>query len=286
MESAGNRVLLGAGCILIASLSFAVMGGLVKQISGSLPNEMVVFFRNVCALVIIVPIVLLRGGFGIVRTRRLPLHLLRTAAGLGAMYCYFHALSRMKLAEAVLLSYTTPLFIPLIARVWLGEQVPRAVRAAVLVGFAGIILILRPGFGIFRPVALVGLAAGVLASLAMVTIRRMSDTEPALRIVFYYTLLCTIISSVPLLWAWQSPDPAVWGLLLLTGLVAVCGQMFMTNGYGLAPAATVGPYVYSTPVFAALLGYVFWGEALDLCTLCGAGLVCVAGILASIRTVR
>ena len=114
------------------------MGALVRKASATLPNEMIVFFRNVFALVFVVPIVIMRSGLPEVRTQKPFLHLLRAAAGLTAMYCYFFALAHMKLAEAVLLAYTTPLFIPLIALAWLHESVPRTVRSAVIIGFVGV----------------------------------------------------------------------------------------------------------------------------------------------------
>jgi drug/metabolite transporter (DMT)-like permease len=260
------------------------MGAIVKAVSKSLSSEMIVFFRNVFALIFIIPWAYYRRPAGGMKTKRFHLHLLRSVFGLSAMYCYFYALAHMKLAEAVLLSYTTPLFIPVIAYVWIGEEVSRFVRIAVMLGFFGIVLILKPGIGLFQAVALVGLCGGVLASFAVVTIRRMSTTEPPTRIVFYYTMLCTAISAVPLAWVWQSPQGVTWLLLIFAGIVAVIGQMFMTKGYQVAPVAQVGPFIYATVVFASILGLVFWRESLDTLTIIGAVLVCFAGIIATIRT--
>ena len=273
----------GALNILAASLMFAVMGALVRLASTAVPGELVVFFRNFFALVFLMPILLgRRGGFSM---RPSPFmarfHLFRALAGLTAMYCYFYALAHMKLAEAVLLSYTSPLFIPVIARIWLREPLGRQVIGAVLVGFAGVMLILKPGLEVFQPVALVALLSAVLASLAMVSIRRMSFSEPPYRIVLYYTLLSTLISGAPLSWSWQTPSLPAFGVLFLTGMVAVTGQLFMTKGYSLAPAALVVPFIYGAVIFAALIGWVFWGESLDLLTGAGAVLVCSAGIIAA-----
>ncbi len=278
-----NQPIAGALYILGSAFLFAVMGALVRTASASLPNEMIVFFRNFFALVFVVPIVIMRGGLTGIRTGKPLLHLLRTGAGLTAMYCYFFALAHMKLAEAVLLSYTTPLFIPLIALAWLRESVPRTVRFAVIIGFAGVMFILKPGLGIFQPVSIIALLAGMAASLAMVTIRRMSDSEPPGRIVFYYTLLSTAISAVPLVWAWETPQGATLIILVFVGLVAMAGQYLMTKGYSLAPAARVGPFIYGTVVFAAIFGWIFWAESLDLLTWAGAFLVCVSGVVATSR---
>jgi drug/metabolite transporter (DMT)-like permease len=131
---------------------------------------------------------------------------------------------------------------------------------------------------------MVGLAAGVFVAVAMVSIRRMSTSEPTIRIVFYFTVLSTLISAVPLVWSWQSPQPKIWWLLVLIGLFAAVGQILLTKGYSLAPAAQVGPFTYGNVVFATVLGWLFWGESLDSMTWVGAFLICIAGIITTRRT--
>jgi drug/metabolite transporter (DMT)-like permease len=279
-----NQPIAGALFVLSASFMFAMVGTLVKVVSTSLNNEMVVFFRNACALIFILPWLVHNRPTGGIKTRCLGLHLLRSAAGLGAMYCFFYAIAQLRLSEAFLLSSTSPLFIPLIAYMWMREQVTYSARGAIIVGFVGIVLILKPGFGIFRPAMLVALAAGVLVALAMVTIRRMSLSEPAIRIVFYFTIVSTVVSGGPLLWSWQWPSPKIWWVLILIGLLAAVGQFFLTKGYGMAPAAQVGPLSYGNVVFATVNGWMFWGETMDLLTWAGAILVCMAGIITTRRT--
>ncbi|MCK9264071.1 MAG: DMT family transporter [Desulfomonilia bacterium] len=273
----------GALNILGAALMFAMLGALVRLASSTLPNEVVVFFRNIFALVFLMPILLYRRtGVSLHPPRSMvPLHLFRAATGLSAMYCYFYSLAHLKLAEAVLLSYTSPLFIPIIAFLWLREPMDRRVIRAVVIGFAGVLLILKPGVGIFQPVSLIALLAAVLASLAMVSIRRMSFSEPPGRIVFYYTLFSTLISAMPLSWAWQTPGRPAFLVLLLVGVVAVAGQIFMTRGYSLAPASVVVPFIYAAVIFAAIIGWIFWDESLDALTAAGAVLICSAGVIAA-----
>jgi drug/metabolite transporter (DMT)-like permease len=274
----------GALCVLSASLTFAILGVAVKVVSRSLTTEMVVFFRNFCSLFFILPWIWYSPPPGGVRTSYFPLHLLRSMAGLGGMYCFFFVIARLQLSESFLLMSTAPLFIPIIAYVWIHEPVERKVRGAVIIGFIGIILILKPGMGVFRPIAFVGLAAGLLGALAMVSIRRMSSSEPTIRIVFYFTVFGTLISAMPLVWSWQSPKAEIWWLLVFMGLLAAVGQFLLTKGYSLAPAAKVGPFSYSNVVFAMLLGWVLWGESLDLLTWAGAFLICVAGIITTRKT--
>lgn len=259
---------------------FALIGAFVRAASATLPNEMVVFFRNALVLVFLMPIFAARRSLPVMSGGKIHLHVLRALAGLVSMYCYFYSLAHMKLAEAVLLSYTSPLFIPVIALLWLHEPLTRGTRTAIIIGFAGVLLILKPGLSIFQPVALLALAAALFASLAMVTIRRMSDTERPEIIVFFYTLLSTVISAFPLAWAWQAPGRDAVVILLFLGLAAMAGQLLMTKGYGLAPVAQMGPFVYCSVVFASVIGWVFWGEALDVLSITGSLLVFIAGVIA------
>ncbi|MDM8525199.1 DMT family transporter [Desulfococcaceae bacterium HSG8] len=276
-----DRPVTGALFVLGSSLTIAMLCALVKMLSASLSNEMIVFFRNLCALVFLLPWVLHRPPSGGIKTEHFRLHLARCASGLGAMYCFFYLIANMQLAEAVLFTFTAPLFIPIVAYLWLKEPVSPRVRNAIIIGFIGVLLILKPDREIFRPLAFVGLGAGILVALAMVSIRRMSASEPPVRIVFYFTLLSTPISAVPLLWSRQLPQGDAWCLLVLIGFLAVVGQFMLTKGYSLAAAARVGPFSYGSIIFSTLIGWLFWDETLDLLTWVGAFLICMAGIIAS-----
>jgi drug/metabolite transporter (DMT)-like permease len=261
-----------------AELLFATMGAAIKVASSELPNEVVVFFRNLFGLAFILPWLLRRGLAGL-PTRHLRYHLVRALAGLGAMYCFFYALAHIPLAEAVLMKLTAPLFVPLVAFFWLRERLPAAVAGAVVLGFVGVALILRPGLRELSPVLLVALAGGVLAAVAKTGVRRLTRTEPIARVVFYFALIATAVSAVPLAWSWVTPSAAGWGLLLLVGLLATVAQLLMTAAYSHAPAAQVGPYTYTAVLFATAYGLLFWGETLGPATVAGAALVVAAGVV-------
>ena len=243
-----------------------------------MPIEMMVFFRNLFGLLALIPL-LLHSGMSL-RTGNPRWHFSRALFGLSAMYCFFYALGKLPLADAVLLNYTAPLFTPLIALLWLHERVPVNVRWAIAVGFAGILLILKPGHDLFTPVTLIGLASGFFAAFAMTSIRRMAQTEPALRIVFYFSALATAVSALPLLWVWHKVAWTDLAPLVGLGVLASIGQLFLTKAYTLAPAARVGALTYATVVFAALLGWLFWGETLDGLSVAGALLVGTGGAMA------
>lgn len=270
-----------AWCVLVSSLAFAGMAALIKHLSVNMPTEMTVFFRNLFGLIALLPL-LLRGSVQL-KTNNLRWHIDRAMFGVAAMYCFFYALGKLPLADAVLLNYTAPIFTPLIALLWLHERVPHTVRWGVAVGFVGVVLILKPGHVLFSPATLVGLASGVFAAFAMTSIRRMAQTEPTLRIVLYFSVVATGVSAVPLLWAWQNIAWPELVPLAALGVLASIGQLFLTKAYTLAPAARVGALTYATVVIAAVLGWIFWGEVLDIFSVGGALLVGVGGTLAMRR---
>jgi len=280
----GNQPLAGALFVLGASATFAIIGALVKAVSVYLSSEMVVFFRSALTLIFLLPILLRPHNRTSVRTTCFRFHVLRSLAGLGAMYCFFLILARLPLAIAVLLNFTSPIFIPLIAYFWLKEPVPAPVQAAIFIGFVGVALILKPGSEFFKPIAFLGIISAMLVATAMVTIRRMSPQEPPQRIVFYFSLIATLISAAPLLWAFQLPRGQTLGMLVLISLFAVAGQLMLTKGYSLAPSARVGPFTYGSVIFSTVIGWLVWDEALDLLTGLGACLICLAGILTTFKT--
>lgn len=272
--------LRGALCATLAALMFASMAVGVRYASASLPTEMVVFLRNGFGLIFLLPWIYRHGRICGLATRRLPAHILRALSGLAAMYCFFYAIDHLHLGEAVLLNYTAPLFIAAIALVWLKEKATVQTMFAIGLGFIGLCFILKPGVGITERAAWIGLLSGLLAALAMVTIRDLSRTEPITRIVFYFSVTATLISSTPLLWAWQTPAMAPLLAMAGAGLAATVGQMLLTYGYSLAPAPYIGPFTYSAVVFAAINGWIFWEERPDAWSALGALLVICAGIIA------
>lgn len=269
----------GAALMLAACLLFATVSAIIKHVSEQLPNEMVVFFRSFFGLLALLPM-FLRHGPRYYATSRIGAHLVRALAGITAMYCYFYAIAHMPLAEAVLLNYTAPLFIPLAALFWVGEPINRKLWWPIGIGFAGIVLILKPGLSLLAPIALIGLAAGLFSAVAMAGIRKLTDTEPAIRVVFYFSLASTLISALPLAWAWQTPTMELWLPLIFIGLLSTMAQVLMTQAYTQAPAAQVGPFMYAIVVFASLFGWAIWEELPDWLSFTGASIVILAGILA------
>jgi drug/metabolite transporter (DMT)-like permease len=268
----------GALYMVGSALLFAGMGLMVKLASRSLPNVVVVFIRSLISLLAVLPWVL-RHGRGGLRTRHFTEHLVRGVFGLAVMYCFFFALAHMRLADAVLLNYSVPLFIPLVESAWLGEPFPARLWGPILLGFLGIVVVLRPGPGLFEPVALIGLSSACFAAIAQVGVRRLTRTEPVVRILFYFGLVSTVLSAIPAWRFWRSPSGSVWLILLALGVLATAGQLFLTRAYAHAPASRVGPFIYTAVIFAGLIDWLFFAKLPDAFSVAGTALVAAAGIL-------
>lgn len=272
----------GALFAILAAAAFAVMATCVKAASRGVGNEMIVFFRSAVSLAVLSPW-MLRRGLAAVRTTRPAGHLWRSAFGICSMYAFFYAIAHLPLAEAIVLTYSTALFIPFIAWATLREPPSPATLLAVTVGLFGIALIAKPSAGTLNFATLVGVASSITAAAAMVTIRRISHTEPAARIVFWFSALATLVSSVPLLWAWKTPAPHELALLVGTGVFATLGQLCLTRAYSLAPAARIGAFTYVAAVFGGLIGWALWNEAPDGASIAGMLLVVACCLLAGWR---
>jgi len=282
LERPEQNLWIGAAFVITGELMFASMGVGIRFVADELPNETVVFFRNLIGLCLIAPW-LFRGGAGCFKTTVPHLHLLRGIAGVSAMYCFFYAIANIPLADAMLLKLTSPLFIPLVALFWLRESVTPRVWLAIGVGFAGVLVILRPGFAAVSPIALIALLGGMFAAVAKVTVRRLSHSEPPLRIVFFFALTAALVSSVPLIWAWKTPSASAFAWLIGIGLFATMGQLCLTKGLFLAPATRMGPFGYFAVVFGAAYGWLLWDEVLMWWTVAGTALIATAGMLAASR---
>ena len=272
-----QSIVRGAIFIIAAELVLTMNGAIIKLASDGLPNEMIVFFRNLFGLLSLMP-VFARQGTAIIHTKKLHLHLVRGLCGVTAMYCLFYVMANIQLANAMLLKSTIPIFIPIVAFTWLKEKIPIVARVAIALGFCGVFLILEPGTD-FNWVMLIGLVSSAFASVSMVTIRKLSATEPAVRTVLYFAIIASLVSVVPLTWAWKTPTPNEWLMLIAVGICSTLVQLLTTNGYASAPASQVGIFSYSSVVFGALFGWLFWQELWDLDSFIGALLIVSAGFI-------
>jgi drug/metabolite transporter (DMT)-like permease len=268
----------GAVQMIAAAFFFALMATGVQVASERLPSAIVVFFRNLVALALVTPFAVQLGREGL-RTRHLREHLIRAIAGLASMYCYFIAIHHLRLADAVLLQYTLPLFVPLVESAWLREPMPRRLWWPIGIGFLGVLLVLKPGMELFHGAALIGLSAGLLSAIAQTGVRRMTATEPTRRIIFYFSVMATLISSLPAARNWVTPATPQLLVLLGVGASAAIAQTLMTRAYACAPAAQVGAFTYANVPFAILMDWLRLGRLPDAGSIAGAVLITGAGVM-------
>jgi drug/metabolite transporter (DMT)-like permease len=265
--------------MVTAALLFAVMSVMVKLLSHELPNAMVVFLRSALSLLVLAPPVL-RRGVAQLKTRHVREHILRGSVGMAAMYCFFFVIAKLGLAEALLLNYSLPLFIPLVERAWLGEPTPPGIWKPLALGMLGLVFILKPGLALFQPAAVVGVFGALSAATAQVGVRRLTLTESVTTIVFYFAVTSTLIGLGPALFTWVTPRLASVPLIAAMVLAGTVAQVAMTRAYQLAPAAEVGPFIYGSVAFAAVFDWLIFARHPDALSSLGTALVIVAGVLA------
>jgi drug/metabolite transporter (DMT)-like permease len=247
----------------------------IRLASESLHTFEIAFFRNFFGLVAALPL-LLKHGPGLLRTTQLPRYLFRCVVGVLSMFCGFWAIGHLPLAQAVSLSYSTPLFVT-IAAVWLLREQVRARRwAAVAIGFVGVLVIVRPGSASFTAGTLVALSAAVLSGLVAIQIKQLSHTEPADRIVFYTTLLWVPLSLAPALLVWEWPRGIAWLWVVAAGVLGTAGHMLWTRAIKLGDVSALTPISFMQLPVVALFAYFLFEERIDRWTVLGAAIIFAA----------
>lgn len=272
------HLLKGALLLLLAEACFAGIGAVVKFTSETASEAQVVFFRNFFALLLMLPF-LYRHGFKLLKTTRWYLHLSRALTGIISMYCFFYVLARLPLAQGMLVLLLSPFVVPLIARFWLKERPSRLTLFSIVLGFAGVVLALPSPDPTLNAILLVALCSAVLVAVTKTTIRYMSDTEPAVRIVFYFSLLTAVLSAIPVPFYWQPLTTEVWLAFVAMGILAAIGQLAMTRAYAIAPASDIGIWTYSSVIFAGAFGYLFWHEPVSMSWAAGVIVIFYAGYI-------
>ena len=265
--------------MLMSILLFSLMDANVKWLGASYPTSQIMFFRCAIAMIPILVLIGLRGGFGLLRTRQKRWHLLRSVLGISAMALAFYAFSLLPLAEAVALLHTAPLFMTALSVVLLGETVGLRRWSAVLVGFCGMLLVVRPGASAFESGSLYMLAAAFLIGCTTIVIRHLGKRDDPVCITFYFTLTGVIASLVGLQFqSWVTPPAIDLALLTLVGLLGGMAQFLMTQSYQHLAIGIVSPLKYLTIVFGGVIAYLVWGEIPDLQSLIGIIIIVVAGL--------
>jgi len=260
-----------------AAISFGVMAAFVKLASKSISSIEVVFFRSLLGSIMIAVMIWKKRVSWIGKNPMVMI--LRGIFGFAALSTHFYAISKLNLGTAVMLNYTAPIFVVIFANALLQERITWIVKTAIFISFFGLYLLTAPQFEAKPIPILVGIVSGISAAVAYVMIRFTSDEDSPYTIIFYFTMISTI-GSVPLLkLGFHWPNLFEWISLLGVTISAFFGQVWLTKSIQSAPVSFVLPFSYLTPVFAAILGAVFWKEYLGIWALIGGLMIIVSGII-------
>jgi len=273
--------------MLIAAFGFAVMGALVKVGAAKFNSAELVFYRSLFGLMAI---------YVYIFAKKLPLATLvmgkqmsRALVGFASLVLFFYAIAHLPLATAVTLNYTSALFLALLMPLMLHEKPKPILYAMILLGFVGVVMLLKPSFAKQDLIAgSVGLLSGFGAAFAYVHVKQLGNLgEPDWRTVFYFTLISTIASGFWMLL--QSYTALAWNdipTLLGLGTSATIAQLAMTRAYRTGKTLTVASLAYTTVIFASLFGVLFWQEALSLSEYIAIGIIILSGIVSANSTNR
>ncbi len=274
----------------VAFLMLGVVGGLsldvcAKWLLQSYTLQQFVFLRSIFGLLVFFLIARWYGGFSSLATRRWPWHLLRTLLASGAMFGFFYGLIYMPLVNALTLAFTAPLIVTALSVPILGEHVGWRRWIAALVGFAGVLIILRPGSGLIDVASLAVLGAAVSYAGLAITARKLAGTESSFALSVYVVTGPLLISSFTVGGNWSPPDASGWFLFLLAGVFSALAWIGIVGGYRRAAPVVLAPFEYTALIGAAIAGYMIWDEVPDRWVVVGALIIISSGLYIVYREV-
>ena len=279
--------LYGMSFMLMSVLVFSVMDALVKWLSSDYPVYQIMFFRSAVALIPVSIFIARAGGLDILKTNRKGLHLFRSGIGVCAMGSAFYGIANTPLAEAMAIFHSAPILMTALSVPLLKEKVGVRRWTAVVVGFFGMLLVVRPGPDIFSDGAIFMVLAAFFVALTSNVIRALSKTDDPACITFYFTLSATIVSGlISLSLGWQRPPIGDVLLLASVGFLGGCGQYLMTLSFKHAEVGLVSPLKYLMIVIGGILGYLFWSEVPDAISIFGTFIIVTSGVYTMHREAR
>ena len=238
----------------------------------------IVFFRNLFGLVVLLPL-FLKAGFGQLRTKRLGYHIIRGAIHSISMISWFIAITLIPLADATALSFVIPIYASVGAILFMGEPSQHQRWVAIALGFIGMLVILRPGFSEISLGSILVVGAGVALAISKLMVKSLARTDTSVTIVFFMSLMVTIISFFPALFFWKWPPIDLWFWLLLLGMGGSFAHVVQTHAYRVGEMTVVEPMSYFRLIWAAAFGYLLFGEVPGFWTWIGTAIIVIGALL-------
>lgn len=261
--------------MLASTLLFSSMHATIRFVSSELHPFEITFFRNLFGLTVVLPW-FLRSGLKPLRTTRFPLHATRACLNICSMLCFFYALSITPLAEATALTFTGPIFATALAVLILREVVGPWRWVAILVGFAGTLVILRPGFAEVGLGPLLAVASALIWAVTLIGIKELTRTDSAVTITSYMILLLIPLALIPAVFVWEWPTLRQLGWLCLLGTLGSGGHLLMNHALKDTDTNVIMSVDFVRLVWVALIGYAAFGELPEPCTWLGGAMICGA----------
>jgi drug/metabolite transporter (DMT)-like permease len=272
----------GALWLVSGGFIFTSNGAMIRLLSTELEGVQTAFFRASFSVLLLAPMIL-TGRVRPWRSARIQGHFWRTFMGTCSMVLSFYAVSMLPLADATALAFSQPLFSVIIAAVVAGEKVRRRRWAATIVGFIGVLVMVRPGSGSLQPGAVVALANAMSVAVSIYLVRRLSDSEAPLMILTQFAIFSTLLLVVPAIWFWRWPTPAGWALAVGVSITATLGQYFWVQAFASGEMSAVAPFDYLRLPFAVFVGWLIWGEMPVIWTYAGASIVIASALYIAYR---
>ena len=262
-----------------------MMNVLIRVAAQSMHPFEVAFFRCLFGLVLVIPWII-RSGPALSRSRNSGFYLLRAGVGVVSMVTWFYGITVVPLATATAVNFTAPLFATLAAALILREDVRLRRWSAVVLGFVGVLVIMRPGSERLDANLLILLVSSATAAMNNITVKFLARTEPPGRIVALFMLYLTPLSLIPALFVWQWPDPRTFGALVGLGCLGTIAHLSVARALASADASACAPFEFARLPFAALIGFLWFGEVTDLWTWVGAAIIAGSSVYVAHREAR
>lgn len=273
-----------------AWLLLGVAGGLgldlcAKEILETWPLVQFILLRSGIAIALMLSIAPRFGGWRALHTREVGWHVLRSVFAIGAMFGFFYGLARMPLVNALTLGYTAPLIMTALSAVFLGDRIGWRRWLAVVVGFAGVLVMLRPGRGEFSFAAVAVLSAAFCYACQAITARRLSGTESSFSLAFYVVVGPLIVSGILFdTGTWLPPDVGGWALIFGAAVCSIIAWVGFVNGYRAVSPAILAPLEYLALIAGAIAGFLIWDEVPDRWGVMGAIIIMASGVFVVYRS--
>ncbi len=266
----------GALWMLLGGFFFSCMGVGIKFLGVGMDSFQIAFLRALFGFIVILPFALRRGISGL-KTRVLRLHIARAAVGILGMLSIFYAITHLPLADAVALTFTRPLFLILLAVLFLGEMIRWRRWTATAVGFIGV-LVMAQSQGEFEFASLVALFGALMVALVSVFLKKLSVTEAPTTMMFYFGLFASIISAFPAMLVWVPPSFEDLAILVLLACFGSGANFCAIRAFSVGEATAVAPFDYTRLIFSGFLGFFIFAEVPTLAMLVGAGIIVASSL--------